>query len=311
LDFTNDYGTLESSVTEIGTKEKTHDFFLQTLDLDAERWYPFPYHYRPFRPYRITRDLTIMPGATLTIERNVEVHVWPNVRILVLGDLIADGTLWQPISFKPINATEYAQSVGRVGTRYRRSAEAFTALRSQLDVDNSARSPKKIKPWSRYRKRNRLHNLDARFLDYIQQRHKRRAGHDDTFRQFPEVRRENPALQEFSSHLTENGTMKGRSGFLELYNATTGETVASCDRFFTIRNAQVVCRELGYPTQNVYHWLTPRWDFNPRIHIIKTYVEPRECRGNEPRLDKCQVRKSKSKVIKELNFLQFSSASPA
>ena len=34
--------------------------------------YPFPYHYRPFRPYRITRDLTIMPGATLTIEKNVE-----------------------------------------------------------------------------------------------------------------------------------------------------------------------------------------------------------------------------------------------
>jgi len=34
-----------------------------------------------------------MPGASLTIEKNVEVHIWPNVRILVYGDLIADGTL--------------------------------------------------------------------------------------------------------------------------------------------------------------------------------------------------------------------------
>ena len=27
----------------------------KTLFLDPERWYPFPYHYRPFRAYRITR----------------------------------------------------------------------------------------------------------------------------------------------------------------------------------------------------------------------------------------------------------------
>ena len=71
--------------------------------------------------FKIFRDLTIMPGATLTIERNVEVHVWPNVRILVLGNLICDGTLWQPIRFKPINTTELAEERGKIGTRYKRS----------------------------------------------------------------------------------------------------------------------------------------------------------------------------------------------
>ncbi|KAI1717620.1 scavenger receptor cysteine-rich domain-containing protein [Ditylenchus destructor] len=279
-----------ANYTEPGALDlKGRMYVSKSLSLDPERWYPFPYHYRPFRPYRITRDLTIMPGATLTIERNVEIHIWPNVRILVLGDLIADGTLWQPISFKPINATEYAQTLGRIGTRYKRSAK-LGSLSSKLDAKDETMGRNAKKYWKRYRRRDKRHNVDSRFLSYIRQ--KRRAGHDDVFRQFPEVRRENPALQGFDSHLTENGTFAGRSGFLEYYNATSGEYAASCDRFFTVRNAQVVCRELGYATQNVYHWLTARWDFNPKLKIIKTYVEPRECRGNEPRLDKCQLRLS-------------------
>lgn len=77
----------------------------------------------------ILRDLTIMPGAILTIERNVEVHIWPNVRILVLGNLIADGTLWQPIRFKPINFTEFFEQNGRMEARNRRSAFEFTQIK--------------------------------------------------------------------------------------------------------------------------------------------------------------------------------------
>ena len=40
-----------------------------TLKREQEKWPNFPYHYKPERPYRITKDLTIMPGATLTIEK--------------------------------------------------------------------------------------------------------------------------------------------------------------------------------------------------------------------------------------------------
>lgn len=78
-----------------------------------------------------------MPGATLTIEKNVEVHVAPNVRILVLGNLVADGTLWQPILFKPLNATELLEEEGRVSTRYKRST--FFSRRRKRRVDSSWR----------------------------------------------------------------------------------------------------------------------------------------------------------------------------
>uniref|UniRef100_A0A914Q9R9 SRCR domain-containing protein n=1 Tax=Panagrolaimus davidi TaxID=227884 RepID=A0A914Q9R9_9BILA len=116
------------------------------------------------------------------------------------------------------------------------------------------------------------------------------SGYDPVFLQFPTIRRDDPYFQTFSVSLTENSTFSKRAGFLQLYNATTGEIVPSCDRQFTRRNAQVVCWELGLDTQNVYHWLTSRWDYNPRIRLVKTYMEPRECIGTEIRLDKCNLR---------------------
>ena len=241
----------------------------KNLTLDAERWYPFPYYYRPFRPYRITRDLTIMPGATLTIQKNVEVHVWPNVRILVLGNLVADATLWQPVRFLPINSTEALEEKGKIPTRYKRSI---------------------LQPLKRILKRPRERIISHEFKHIKFIRKKRRAGYDPVFLQFPTLRRDDPYFQTFTVSLTQNTSIPGRAGFLEIYNATSGEIVPSCDRQFTRRNAQVVCRELGFETQNVYHWLTPRWDYNPKIRLVKTYMEPRECLGTEQRLDKCNLR---------------------
>jgi hypothetical protein len=62
---------------------------------------------------------------------------------------------------------------------------------------------------------------------------------DSVYKEFPALRRDDPYFQEFKVQLTSNGSRIGTSGFLELYNATTGEIVPSCDRQFTIRNAQV------------------------------------------------------------------------
>ncbi|VDO43648.1 unnamed protein product [Haemonchus placei] len=239
-------------------------FESKNLTLIRERWPVFPNYYKPFRPYRITRDLTIMPGATLWIERGVEVHIWPNVRILVLGDLIADATYWEPIRFKPINTTEFDEMRGRIGTRYKRST-IYLRRRKRSDVGQ------RIQRWQRRRRANR-------------------ARPDDVYTQFPLLYRDDPYYQRFTVSLSDNSTVRGRAGFLQIYNATTGETIASCDRQFTVRNAQVVCRELGLETMNAYHWLTPRWDYNPQIRLVKTYVEPRECRGSEPSLDRCQLR---------------------
>ncbi|KAK6052455.1 scavenger receptor cysteine-rich domain protein [Cooperia oncophora] len=205
-----------------------------------------------------------MPGATLWIERGVEVHIWPNVRILVLGDLIADATYWEPIRFKPINTTEFDEMRGKIGTRYKRST-IFQRRRKRSDVGQ------RIQRWQRRRRASR-------------------ARPDEVYTQFPLLYRDDPYYQRFTVSLNENSTIRGRAGFLQIYNATTGETIASCDRQFTVRNAQVVCRELGLETMNAYHWLTPRWDYNPQIRLVKTYVEPRECRGTEPSLDRCQLR---------------------
>lgn len=55
---------------------------------------------------------------------------------------------------------------------------------------------------------------------------------------------------------------------------------------------QVVCRELGFDSANVYEWLTPRWDYNPKIIIRKNYVAPRQCIGMELKLEQCPIRMS-------------------
>lgn len=54
------------------------------------------------RPYQVRSDLTIMPGATLYINPGVELEFYPNVGLLVLGDLKASGTPGNYIKMRPI-----------------------------------------------------------------------------------------------------------------------------------------------------------------------------------------------------------------
>ncbi|VDN88624.1 unnamed protein product [Brugia pahangi] len=58
------------------------------------------------------------------------VHVWPNVRILVLGNLRAEGTYWEPIRFKPINVTEYAKERDTITSRHKRSNQHCSFIQS-------------------------------------------------------------------------------------------------------------------------------------------------------------------------------------
>lgn len=64
-----------------------------------------------------------------------------------------------------------------------------------------------------------------------------RIGQDSINQHFPSLNRHNPYYQQFRIRL--NGT-KQKNGFLEFFNATTNEWIPSCDREFTIRNAQVL-----------------------------------------------------------------------
>lgn len=52
-------------------------------------------------PYRINRDLTVMPGVTLHINKGVEIEFFPSIGILVLGEMIVRGTDSEPVVMKP------------------------------------------------------------------------------------------------------------------------------------------------------------------------------------------------------------------
>ncbi|KAL9707408.1 hypothetical protein quinque_010926 [Culex quinquefasciatus] len=84
---------------------------------------------------------------------------------------------------------------------------------------------------------------------------------------------------------------KIREGFLEYYNHTTLQWIPICDRRFTERNAQVVCRELGYDPLDVFFGHDRRIEFHTNsLTRIWSWVEPMECHGDELRLEECPER---------------------
>uniref|UniRef100_T1GGG9 SRCR domain-containing protein n=1 Tax=Megaselia scalaris TaxID=36166 RepID=T1GGG9_MEGSC len=80
-------------------------------------------------------------------------------------------------------------------------------------------------------------------------------------------------------------------GFLEFFNHTTLQWVPICDHRFTERNAQVVCRELGYDPLDVYYSFDHRLEFHTNsLTRIWSWVQPLECRGDETRFEFCPER---------------------
>lgn len=80
-------------------------------------------------------------------------------------------------------------------------------------------------------------------------------------------------------------------GFLEFFNHTTLQWVPICDRRFTERNAQVVCRELGYDPLNVFVGHDKRIEFHTNsLTRIWSWVQPLECAGGEQHFGDCPER---------------------
>uniref|UniRef100_A0A7G3AYY4 Putative scavenger receptor n=1 Tax=Lutzomyia longipalpis TaxID=7200 RepID=A0A7G3AYY4_LUTLO len=89
----------------------------------------------------------------------------------------------------------------------------------------------------------------------------------------------------------ENEIDPTHQGFLEYFNHTTLQWVPICDRRFTERNAQVVCRELGFDPLNVFFAHDRRIEFHTNsLTRIWSWVEPLECEGDENRLEECPER---------------------
>ncbi|KAF5304533.1 hypothetical protein FQA39_LY09584 [Lamprigera yunnana] len=179
-------------------------------------------------PYLIKSDITVMPKTTLTIEAGVTMAFSPNIGILILGTLKAEGMKGFEIIMKPISKRENLNE-HRYGDRLKRQLENFI-------VQDSIRLCKG---------RNCL-----------------------------EGKEEIP-----------------NEGFLEYFNKTTMQWVPMCDPRFTERNAQVVCRELGFDPLTAYFSYDIRIEYHSNsLSRIWSWPEPLECKGTESVYEDCPIR---------------------
>ncbi|KAF7287908.1 hypothetical protein GWI33_000255 [Rhynchophorus ferrugineus] len=80
-------------------------------------------------------------------------------------------------------------------------------------------------------------------------------------------------------------------GFLEWFNETTLQWIPMCDSRFTERNAEVVCRQLGFDPLAAFFDFDVRIDFHSNsLSRIWTWPEPLQCKGTEKRYDDCPIR---------------------
>ena len=80
-------------------------------------------------------------------------------------------------------------------------------------------------------------------------------------------------------------------GYVEIYNRTTMQWVPICDTRFTERNAETVCRQLGFSDLNVYLDFGQRIEYNENsLSRLIYWPEPYQCTGKEKRLSHCPIR---------------------
>lgn len=179
-------------------------------------------------PYIIKSDITVMPKVTLTIYPGVVLEFAPNVGILVLGSLKAQGYGGNEIIMRPLSKTAHLETNTTQIFRDKRQLEAFTGMES---------------------------------IRLCQGR----------------------SCNEGETGLNE--------GFLEYFNKTTLQWIPMCDSRFTERNAQVVCRELGFDPLNVFFNRDVRIEYHSNsLSRIWSWPEPLQCKGTEKKYEDCPIR---------------------
>ncbi|XP_030745583.1 protein bark beetle isoform X2 [Sitophilus oryzae] len=179
-------------------------------------------------PYVIQSDLTIMPNVTLTINPGAVLEFAPNIGMLVLGNLLAQGFEGNEIIMRPLRKTE-----------------------NLLMLPGPSRNK----------------------------------------RQLELVGQESIRLCKNRDCVEESETTVSYEGFLEWFNETTLQWVPMCDSRFTERNAEVVCRQLGFDPLSAFFDFDIRIDFHSNsLSRIWTWPEPLQCKGTENRYDDCPIR---------------------
>ncbi|KAJ8919535.1 hypothetical protein NQ315_002156 [Exocentrus adspersus] len=118
--------------------------------------------------------------------------------------------------------------------------------------------------------------------------------HETSLREKREI--ENLAGQESIRLCKSSSCVEGQEGvtnegFLEYFNKTTLQWIPMCDTRFTERNAQVVCRELGFNPLNAFFDFDIRIDFHSNsLSRIWTWPEPLQCNGMEKKYEDCPIR---------------------
>jgi len=83
-------------------------------------------------PYQVTSDITVLAGATLTVEPGVEVRFDRYAGLRVLGKLTALGTATQPITFTGQFTTPLAGWWDGISIKGSQSAPNNTGMRTPL-----------------------------------------------------------------------------------------------------------------------------------------------------------------------------------
>lgn len=219
------------------------------------------------RPYIVHTDLTIMPGTTLTLRPGVVMEFYPSIGILVLGDLNAVGVENNPITLRPVNRNDFKNKP----MAYRLESRPKDRRRNIPKTEQLVYSKSDHGGVRLCLTENCDPESELKAEEFMR---KKISWFDDSG--YPKYNYHND---------------RRRHGFLEIYNTTTLQWTPICDPRFTERDAQVVCRQLGFSTLNVFVRRGPRPDMDPTlITRISDWPESLECTGTETSLGECDLR---------------------
>lgn len=226
------------------------------------------------KPYVVNTDLTVMPGVTLTIRPGVVIEFYPSVGILVLGELAAIGLEQNPIILRSYyrNQTTITHSQEGENILFRLGQDASNRKRT---IRSEPISEKLVFS------KSDIGGVRLCLTETCDPKSETEADR---------VMKEKANYPNYSGYPSpENG--RRRHGFLEIYNTTTLQWAPVCDARFTQRNAQVVCKQLGFSTLNTFVRRGSRLDMDPTLMTrINHWPEALECVGNEASLSDCDLR---------------------
>lgn len=152
-----------------------------------------------------------MPGASLYISPGVELEFYPNVGILVLGDLKASGTQDNYIKMRPI----------------RKSANRMPLYSTSSNFPATEINANTLSP-----------AMDGGYL------------HEAPYINYKFMQSDSDYLNT-SRRLRLFEGLSYSEGFLQIYNASLRSWTMVCDEQFNWVTARVVCRQMGLEYRNV------------------------------------------------------------